>query len=324
VWPLRIYEIIEPRRVEQAQGMAAETRAALAWTWGSDRQLWREIALGRFALAYREGAIQEGRELIDRVISDPGNDPPVVDLARVHATFIARTNLPETDERSGPLIALFPELRDLYARFLCARNSGIALTWEERFDEALAWLEQARDLARQISPLAEADVLVIIADTLLEAARPDDAAAAITASEALAGPTLLHNLVPESEFVRATLASVAGAHTEALDRHARALTHAELVGHRSAVWTIVVSLVRAFARAGRERSMLEAAGVAHAIAAERAAQGDFVSAVFTDPEPAVTAALSRLGPEGQAIINAGRALEPDQRVKRLCALIYSD
>jgi hypothetical protein len=69
--------------------------------------------------------------------------------------------------------------------------------------------------------------------------------------------------------------------------------------------------------------MLEAAGVAQAIATERSAQGDSVDAVFTDPEPGVTAALTRLGRTGHAIVEAGRTIDPDQRVKRLCTLIYA-
>jgi len=73
----------------------------------------------------------------------------------------------------------------------------------------------------------------------------------------------------------------------------------------------------------REREMLEAAGVANALAAERSAHGEFVSAVFAEPEPAVTTAIERLGPPAQSIFDAGRSREPGQRVKRLCALIYA-
>jgi tetratricopeptide (TPR) repeat protein len=324
VWPLRIYEIVESHRVEQAHGTAAETRAALAWAWDNDRQLGREIALGLFPLAQRAGAVREARVLIDRVMGDPGAVPQVVDLVRTHAALVARSDLAEADECARPLTALFPELGDLSARFLCAQNSGIALTWEGRFDEALAWLDEARGLAREIGPVAEAQVLVIVADTLLEAGQPDAAAAAIAESDALIPPERSFDRGREIDVIRATLESVAGAHAQALDRHARALTQAELVGDSGAVWMLTVSLVRAFARARRERSMLEAAGVALATAAERSAQGDFVSTVFTEPEPAVNAALARLGPEGQAMVDAGRALEPGQRVKRLCVLIYAD
>ena len=115
-----------------------------------------------------------------------------------------------------------------------------------------------------------------------------------------------------------------GNHVEALDRHGRALTHAELVGDQGAIQMLAVSLVRAFARAGRERDMLEAAGVAKALAAERSAHGEFVSAAFAEPERAVTSAIERLGPPAESIFDAGRSLEPGQRVKRLCALIYAE
>jgi predicted ATPase len=85
VWPLRIYEVVESRLVERAHALAAETQAALDWAWKQDRRLWREIALGRYALASRAGALQEGRALIDRLLADPGDDPHVVDLVREHA-----------------------------------------------------------------------------------------------------------------------------------------------------------------------------------------------------------------------------------------------
>lgn len=48
-----------------------------------------------------------------------------------------------------------------------------------------------------------------------------------------------------------------------------ALTHAKLSGDQAAIQVIVVSLVRASARASRDREMLETAGVANALAAER-------------------------------------------------------
>lgn len=69
--------------------------------------------------------------------------------------------------------------------------------------------------------------------------------------------------------------------------------------------------------------MLEAAGVANALAAEGSAHGEFVSAVFAEPEPAVITAIERLGTPAQSIFDAGRSREPGQRVKRLCALIYA-
>jgi len=320
VWPLRIFEFEDSRLVERAHGVAAETQAALAWAWDHDRQLAREIALGRYSLAHRAGASQEAHDLLARVLADPGEDPHVIDLARQHEAM-GHSGLPETHDITGALIALFPELRDLYARCLCAHNIGIALTWRERFDEAVSWLERARQLAREISPLAEASVLVVKADTLLEAGRPHDAEKVMLESDAIAGS--LPSSIRDTDIIRAALESMIGNHAQALDRHGRALTRAELGGDQAAIQVIVVSLVRAFTRAGREREMLEAAGVAKALAAERSARGEFVSAVFADPDPAVTNAIERLGAPAQSIFDAGRALEPDHRVKRLCALIYA-
>jgi len=320
VWPLRIFEFEDSRLVERAHGVAAETQAALAWAWDHDRQLGREIALGRYSLAHRAGASQEAHDLLVRVLADPGEDPQVVDLARQHEAM-GHSDLPETHDITGGLIELFPALRDLYARCLCAHNIGIALTWRERFDEAITWLDRARQLAREMSPLAEASVLVVKADTLLEAARPHDAEKVMLESDAIAGS--LPSSIRDTDIIRAALESVIGNHAQALDRHGRALTRAELGGDQAAIQVIVVSLVRAFARAGREREMLEAAGIAKALAAERSAHGEFVSAVFADPDPAVTAAIERLGPPAQSIFDAGGSLEPGHRVKRLCALIYA-
>jgi class 3 adenylate cyclase/predicted ATPase len=321
IWPLRIFEFEESRLVERAHAAAAETRSALAWAWDHDRQLAREIALGRYSLAHRAGATHEARDLLNRVLADPGEDPRVVDLAREHEAM-GHSDLPETHDIAAGLIELFPALRDLYARCLAAHNIGIALSWQERFDEALAWTERARQLAGEISPLAEASVLVVKADTLLEAGRPRDAETVMRESDAIAGS--LRSPIRDTELVRAALESVLGNHVEALDRHGRALTHAELVGDQGAIQMLAISLVRAFARAGRERDMLEAAGVAKALAAERSAHGEFVSAAFAEPEPAVTTAIERLGPPAESIFDAGRSLEPSQRVKRLCALIYAE
>lgn len=127
----------------------------------------------------------------------------------------------------------------------------------------------------------------------------------------------------ETEIVRAALESVVGNHADALDRHGRALTRAELAGDQAAIQVLVVSLVRAFARAGPEREMLEAAGVARALAAERSSEGEFVAAVFADPEDEVASAIERLGSPAMRSFDAGRSLEPSQCVKRLCALIYA-
>jgi len=321
VWPLRIFEIVDSRLVERAHGAAAETQAALVWAWEHDRQLGREIALGRFSLASRAGAAQEARGLIDRLVTDPGDAPEVVDLVREHALALGETGQPH--ESVAALTELLPELTDLHARFLCLMNISITVGWEARFDDALTWMERALAAAREIGPLAEASVLVVKADLLLEAGRPDDAETTIRQSDLVAGPLRSPNR-DFIEVIRAHLASMRGAHADALDGFGRALTDAELVGDGAAIWMITVSLVRVFARAGRERQMLEMAGMVEALAAGEPAHGMLASAAMADSEPAITAAIERLGSVGTSIIDAGRAVEPAQRVKRICALIYAD
>jgi len=185
-------------------------------------------------------------------------------------------------------------LRDLYARCLCAHNIGIALTWRERFDEAVTWLDRARELAREISPLAEASVLVVKADTLLEAGRPHDAEKVMLESDAIAGS--LPSSIRDTDIIRAALESTIGNHAQALDRHGRALTRAELAGDQAAIQVIVVSLVRAFTRAGREREMLETAGVAKALATSAlhaATSSRQYSPTQTPPRPTRSSASGR-------------------------------
>jgi len=320
VWPLRIFEFEDSRQVERAHGLAAETQSALAWAWDHDRELAREIALGRYSLARRAGASQEAHDILVRVLADPGQDPRVLDLARQHAAM-SRSDLSKSHDITEGLIALFPTLGDLHAQCLCAYNIGIALTWQERYDDAVSWLDQSRELAREMSPLAEASVLVVKADTLLESGRPADAERVMLESDAIAGP--VPSSIRDTDLIQAALDSLGGDHAEALDRHGRALTRAEEAGDLSAIDVIVVSLVRAFARAARQREMLAAAGIAQALAAERAAHGEFVSAAFADPDPAVTTAIRHLGPPAESLIDAGRRVEPDRRVKYLCALIYA-
>lgn len=321
VWPLRIYEIVDSRLVERAHAAVAETQAAFAWAWENDRPLGRQIALGRYALASRAGAVQEGNALLARVLADPGDDPCVVELAREHAILRLQASTGESD-RASRLISLSSELSDAHARFLCLLNIAVVLTWAARYDEAMSWNEQALEVARQISPLAQAGTLAVRADTLLEAGRDDDAEAAIHQSDAIAGPLRSPDR-DHIEILRANLASTRGTHAVALDAYARILTHSELVGDQIAIHITVISLLRALARAGHEPEMLETAGVVRALADEWSSHGLAVPAVFIDPEPAVGAALERLGPEGEAIFQAGRSIEPGQRVKRLCALIYS-
>ncbi len=318
VWPLRIYEVAESSLVERAHGAAAETTAALAWAWEHDRPMGREIALGRYALASRAGALQEARALLERILDDPGEDPRIVELAREHE-LLRRASSPGEADRAGRLISLLSELTDRYARYLCLMNIAIVLTWQAQYDEAITWNDQALEAAREISPLAEASTLAIRADTLLEAGREDEAEAALRRADSVAAAQRSPNL-DLLGVIRGYLASARGAYDEALDRYARVLSHAELVGDQSAILVTVVSLLRTLARAGRERAMLETAGIIQALTDEWSELG--IPEPFSDPEPSVGTALARLGQEGQTILQAGRSVEPAQRVKRLLTLIY--
>jgi class 3 adenylate cyclase/predicted ATPase len=321
VWPLRIYEIVDRRTVERVHATAAETQVALEWAWENDRQLAREIALGRYSLASRAGAFQEARTLLDRVLADPGEAPPVLDLVLQHKGMRAADTAAEGD-RAAELLALFPELRDRHARFLCTMNISIVLAWNRAFSDALAWCEQTLAEARELGPLAEAEALLIKADTLIEADRDDDAEAALAAADTITGRSEA-SYRDIAELVRAHLASVRGLHREAFDSYARALTNAELVEDHATILVVVVNLLGALDRAGRERELLELAGIADAIASERSAAGLEITDLHTPP-PTVGRALAALGDQGAEVFAAGRALEPAARVKRICALLYEE
>jgi class 3 adenylate cyclase/predicted ATPase len=322
VWPLRIFEIADSRLVERAHAAAAETQAALVWAWDHDRQLGREIALGRYALASRAGAAQEAGALIERVLADPGDDPRVVDLVRQHA-LLTHAEATGAHDAARSLMSLLPELTDTHARFLCLMNMAIVLGWQAGFDEALVWIGRALELAREIGPLALASALVVKADLFVESGRDDDAERAISESDTIAGPLRSPNR-DVIELIRANLASRRGAHEDAFERFGRALTHAELVGDSSAIHMIIASLVHAFERAGREAQMLETAGILEAVVGEESAHGTFVAAVLGSSEDAIATAIAHLGPAGTSIRDAGRAVEPAQRANRIYALIYTD
>ncbi|HET9719735.1 MAG TPA: hypothetical protein VFP55_06645, partial [Solirubrobacteraceae bacterium] len=316
VWPLRIYEIAEAPAVARAHGVAPETQAALEWAWRNDRAIGRQIALGRYSLASRAGAVAEARGLLERILADPGVEPSVVDLAREHAS-LARAQRGGI-EPSSALMELLPGLRDAYARCLCTLNLAIVLTWEARYDEALVWADRSLELVRQIEPLGEVDLLAVKADTLLEAGRVEDAETTIGEADA-AGAGQGARANGALNLIRAVLASHRGRHQEALDGLARVLTDAELAGDGSTIVVGIAALVRAFGRAGREREMLEALGMVRALVDEWGLE----ESVFADPDPAATAgALGRLGPAGTAMIETGRVVQASQRVKRACALVY--
>ncbi len=240
----------------------------------------------------------------------------MVELVREHAlVFHSSQSLPDRGEE---LISLFSELHDRYAVFLCGMNIAIVLTWERRYDEALAWAGQTLELARDIGPLAEASILGITADTLLEAGRVGEAEAAIRESDAATGGR--RSGTPEMRTIlRAVVASHGGLHDEALDNLARVLTAAESSGDTATILVALAALVQAFARAGRDRETLESAGITQALVAER----DLMNEIdFALPAAVVAGALARMDPGGETILEAGRAVEPAHRVKRACALVY--
>ena len=321
VWPLRVYEIVDSPLVETGKRAAPETMAALDWAWDHDRRLAREIALGRYPLAVHSGALQEARGLIDRLASDPGEDPGVVDLLRVHR--LSRRGDPAGDDDTvDGYVTLFDEIGDPHARFLCAFNLSITLTRDRRYDDALTWNDSASAEVKRFGALAAACALAQRADLLLEAGRYAEADEAIDAAEAVAGERRSPAL-ERIDILRAELASRRGAHAEAFDAYSRFLTNAELADDQGYIEITIELLVRALARAGRERAMLEMAGIAEALAHDRAAQGADLP-LFDEPEPLVAAALRQLGPEGDALLSAGRFTAPVARVKRAYALIYDN
>ena len=320
VWPMRIFEIVDSRLVARADGTAAETHAALAWAWDHEPQLAREIALGRYSLAHRAGAAQEARELLDRVIADPGEEPAVLELLRHQVIW---RQGPSGDERVQAYIALLSELRDPYARFLCTYNIAIGLAWAGRFDETISWLERARELGREIGSLAEASALALTASIQLDAGHDAEAEATLHECEAIAG-TRSNRDTEMGEIIRAALASKRSHHADALDRFGRLLTRAETAGDMSSIIEILGELVLALARAGYDGQTLEATGIGAAIEAELTAHGESGLNLMPRLEPEAAAAIARLGPEGRERLDAGRAVPAAERVKRLTALIYEN
>ncbi|HWF50781.1 MAG TPA: NB-ARC domain-containing protein [Solirubrobacteraceae bacterium] len=298
VWPLRIYESADARLVERGHRSAAETRAALAWAWDHDRDLAREIALGRFPLAARAGSGPEARALINRLIADPGEDARVADLVRTHSCthYVAGG---DTRDVEASLVALLPELTDPQARHLCLLNIGLVMIWDRRFEEGLPWIDRALELVREGDPLVRASVLPMKADTLMEAGDNDGAEQVIRASDALAGSrhSSDRNLL---RVTRAELASRRGAHAEALDGLGRVLADTESVGDSIAIFATILSLVRAFRRAGSESEMLESAGIATAFTEEEPSYRRFAEVALSDSQTAIDDAIRRLGPSGRS------------------------
>jgi hypothetical protein len=157
----------------------------------------------------------------------------------------------------------------------------------------------------------------------MEAGNDDGAEQAIRESDALAGSrhSSDRNLL---RVTRAELASRRGAHSDALDRLGRVLTDAESVGDSVAILTVIVSLVRAFRRAGSEAEMLETVGIVEACMEEEPAYRRYAEVVLSDSQSAIKDAIRRLGPAATALLEAGQAVEPAQRVKRTLTLINAD
>ena len=325
VWQLRIYEIMDSRLVQTGQLAAADTTAALRWAWEHDPQLAREIALGRFALAHHVGALGEARVLIEQIEAHPGEDPRIVDLVRVHRCGESAYSGGRADRfhSVSAYTSLLPQITDAHARFLCCLNLSVALSLLGRFDEALTRNEQALEHGKSISPLAEANALAVRGDILLEAGRYAEAEEANRAADFACAGTRTPAL-ERIEITRAELASRRGDHRDAFATYARFLTDAEVAGDRDYIDIVFECLVRALARGGRPRAMLEVAGIVETVGSERVGRGGPRTLVWDEPEPAIATALHALGPEGEALLSVGRTIAPAARVKRVCALLYSD
>jgi predicted ATPase/class 3 adenylate cyclase len=321
VWPVRFFEIVELSLVQTARQAAAETIRALEWAWEHDHELARELALGRAPLAVSSGSFREMSTLVDRVLADPGDDPEVVDFARVVA--LARDAYAGArDDLESRGRSLLSEIEDAHARLLCLVNLMVGCVQDGRPQDGLPEIERAVTLARELGPVAYASMLAAQAALLVEIGRYDAADAVIAECEQAAG-SLRSTVLRRIDLTRAELALARGEVAGALDWFARALTTAELAADHTEMHVIMMLLLRAFARVGRDRAMLEVYGISLAQADERSEQGMTGLLGWREPEPAVAEALTRLGPEGVAIVDAGRALAPDQRVKRVCALAFA-
>lgn len=322
VWPLRIYESADAPLVERGHRSAAETRAALAWAWEHDRDLAREIALGRYSLAARAGAGPEARELLTRLNADPGDDARVADLVRTHSRtqYVAGGASRDVAES---LMALLPELTDPQARYLSLVNIAAMMIWDHRFEEGLTWIDRAVKVARDGDPLVQASILAFKADTLLEAGDDDGAEQTIRESDALAGSrhSSDRNLL---RVTRAELASRRGAHAEALAGLGRVLADAESVSDSIAIVATLLALVRAFRRAGMDPEMLETAGIATAFTEQDPTDRMFAETALSDSRSAIDDAIRRLGPAGTSLFDAGQATEAAQRVKRILTLLNAN
>ncbi len=321
VWPLRFYEVVELSLVRTAQRAASETVAALQWAWNHDPDLARELALGRAPIALSSGSFRETSTLIDCVLADPGDDPKVVDFARVLA-LSRDAYAGSRDDLQSRLESLLPEIHDPHARLLCHFNHAVGFVQAGRPEEGLDDLDAGVDLAREISPLAHASLLAGRAGLLVEMGRHDAAETAIADSQHIAGP-LQSLILQQLGFTRARLALARGEITDALDWFARALTDAELTADTMQIQLVMSFLVSALAQAGRDRAMLEVYGITRAHGSELSEQGMTGLLEWREEEPAVAEALNRLGSEGAAIVDAGRVLAPDQRVKRACVLAFA-
>jgi hypothetical protein len=88
--------------------------------------------------------------------------------------------------------------------------------------------------------------------------------------------------------------------------------------------TAIVYLVRAFARTDRDRELLETVGIIEAWARDSPSLRRHGEAAMAEPRPVIDASRARLGAEAAIMLDAGRAVEPSQRVKRVLALLNTD
>ena len=321
VWPLRINEFAELSLVETMQQAAGETSVALEWAWEHDRTVARELSLGQASLAARAGSFREMSALVDRVLADPGDDPKVVDFMR--AIEVARdAHAGSREDLEARLESLLTELSDPYARLLCHFNHAVGYVQAGQPEKGIPDVDAAIALARELGPLVHASLLAERAGLLMLMGDHDAAEAEIAKSERIAGP-LRSPVLQQLGHTRAELALARGNTADALDWYARALTDAELTADFKQLHLVMPFLVSALARAGRDRAMLEVYGITQAQADERAEQGMIGLLGWREEEPEVAQALSRLGAEGAAAVDAGRSLAPDHRVKRACALAFA-
>ena len=323
IWPLRYSELADLELVEAARRATGEALAAQEWAWERDRPLARQITLGRMSLAIWDGAFRESRQLLDRVLADPGEDPAVVDFARaVDACW--PSELRSHQEAVRQVGSILQSTTDPYTRLLAESNAAILLTHIGDLDAAFLHIDLAVHIAAGIDPLYHAGTLALKADTLVMAGHHDEARRAITECDRLAAGR-----------VSATLKSLAGTRgdlalgeddpADAVNWYARSLTAADLpAGATPRIHVDTPALARALARLGRYHAALEVAGIAQAQAAVRL-EHEYVMELDSLRELAdvIDDARAHIGSEADRLIERGRLVPPEQWARRACVTAFS-